>query len=508
MSVGEEITVTYGEDYFGNRNCECLCRTCEVEARNGWAPKSQTQTSNGTNTPCPDAVEESGPYSFRRKRKYALVSDPVTASMTPETIGTPPSKNTRDSDFILASTTSATLSVSEATTSGGVKMEREESGLGRTSALLDQLPSHDHSSMWELKPTSVSIDRNLHAEDMEYRLGDPDRRTLDVSRDPENALKLPEATLGDGTGSAAIPADAPCLNILYTRLQETNPVDPKTQSTSTRLLSPPSNPVQPAASGRPISILTDSSSPPFSGVEEWQNSHQSTDASSVTDDVLIARTPSAIPTDSLVSLEDTIIVGAAPAVQASPSAAEVCSDSELSELSENQELDDTHMTITRRKRKQKRAYRKSKVVPSIEPQLPIVRSQGDYLRTPMLLGESYSRWVDCKTCEACWVQPNGYYTRKECPRCERHSKLYGYRWPKTDKEGKGDEEVRVLDHRTVHRFVTFEEEATIKKRGKGLKRDGVEMTPPVDMSRSTSEMSGSGGFGLKFGRSKKSRTTL
>lgn len=45
--------------------------------------------------------------------------------------------------------------------------------------------------------------------------------------------------------------------------------------------------------------------------------------------------------------------------------------------------------------------------------------------------------------------------------------LYGYRWPKTDKAAKGDEE-RVMDHRTVHRFLNAEEERGVRKRGRGL----------------------------------------
>jgi hypothetical protein len=36
IEIGEEITVDYSVDYFGEDNCECLCKTCEVSCRNGW----------------------------------------------------------------------------------------------------------------------------------------------------------------------------------------------------------------------------------------------------------------------------------------------------------------------------------------------------------------------------------------------------------------------------------------------------------------------------------------
>ena len=39
IAAGDEITVTYGDDYFGEDNCECLCGTCEEMVRNGWDPR-------------------------------------------------------------------------------------------------------------------------------------------------------------------------------------------------------------------------------------------------------------------------------------------------------------------------------------------------------------------------------------------------------------------------------------------------------------------------------------
>ncbi|KAB8212602.1 hypothetical protein BDV33DRAFT_211229 [Aspergillus novoparasiticus] len=61
-------------------------------------------------------------------------------------------------------------------------------------------------------------------------------------------------------------------------------------------------------------------------------------------------------------------------------------------------------------------------------------------------------------------------------RRERHSMLYGFRWPKTDGDGLIDDEERVMDHRTVHRFLHPEEEARISRRDHGV-NFGVTPTP-------------------------------
>lgn len=86
------------------------------------------------------------------------------------------------------------------------------------------------------------------------------------------------------------------------------------------------------------------------------------------------------------------------------------------------------------------------------------RTPGDYHLTAALLLDTHSRWVECRNCDQHFVQNDAYQTRIACPRCERHSKLHGYYWPKTDRAGRDDREQRVLDHRTIHRFIEPEEE--------------------------------------------------
>jgi histone-lysine N-methyltransferase SUV420H len=49
---GEEITVSYGNDYFGKDNKECLCFTCEQLQRNGWALSESKSASQDIDPTC------------------------------------------------------------------------------------------------------------------------------------------------------------------------------------------------------------------------------------------------------------------------------------------------------------------------------------------------------------------------------------------------------------------------------------------------------------------------
>ena len=131
------------------------------------------------------------------------------------------------------------------------------------------------------------------------------------------------------------------------------------------------------------------------------------------------------------------------------------------EIDVDLDLVDSLMTTTARKATKKRKLPR----PTTDlDHAPAIRIPGDYVLTPALLGEPESAWINCRHCEEPFVQKDAYYTRSSCPRCERHSKLYGYMWPKTDKDGIFDTEERILDHRTVHRFIRPSEERTVRRR--------------------------------------------
>jgi histone-lysine N-methyltransferase SUV420H len=83
IEVGEEVTVTYGDNYFGLDNGECLCKSCEDVGRNGWAMKRET-TLKAPLMESNEMLGSSGPYSFRRKRKYDCSREELTPAATPE----------------------------------------------------------------------------------------------------------------------------------------------------------------------------------------------------------------------------------------------------------------------------------------------------------------------------------------------------------------------------------------------------------------------------------------
>ena len=115
------------------------------------------------------------------------------------------------------------------------------------------------------------------------------------------------------------------------------------------------------------------------------------------------------------------------------------------------------------------------------------RVPGDYTLTPLLLSQPETAWIHCTNCNNAFVQKDAYYTRANCSRCERHSKLYGYVWPKTAPAGKHDREARVLDHRLINRFLHPDDEAIIRGRKPWRERTGQSQS----QSQSGSELAGS-----------------
>ena len=451
IEIGDEITVTYGDNYFGEGNSECLCESCEKKGHGGWPSQEQSRSATGTATPAEAGLEVPGPYGLRSTKRRASHSDATPTSTTPETFEGNPRKKPRLNAQRLTSTEKEGKTNDGKATSQG-KSHKRASGLRNelvpacdtrlepgsselaASTTIDQpdgpSPKEDDDLVASVKAAFAKAKSH----------GKRKRDTSDLPDSVEYAKKIKGSRSSSKLGSRMSTRDSvPIIDV---------PETPRT----------PNNP----------RMLT------TNAVAKDKQSSSSPSGTSSTRNESIP--PSSTPATSLDPND----------MNSDPSAKLVkteCSESELSDLPNGALIDDTTSTIIFDHTVLAKPLLPSPaVLPTVElPALTAIddpitstksttRAPGDYIRTPLLLGEKYSRWVDCRTCSGTWVQANSYLTRKECPRCERHSKLYGYRWPKTEKINSGDGD-RVMDHRTVHRFIRPEEEKRIRKKGRGLTAD-------------------------------------
>ena len=497
IRVGEEITVNYGENYFGDGNCECLCGTCEAEARGGWPGSDSTAVSSGLSTPMtmsePD-FEMTQPYHSSRKRRsdYDYDSDPSAGSMSSDDEeGTPVKK--RKSGIGKAITSFGVEAKGDLIQSHGIKVGKPRSPLRQVLNVTDiVIPAEDGD---QCTGQGLSL-KNAGQHGKTTQGQDDILAAVRAAFAGFSAATRPNTKRSKGKRAAqkAHPSTRPSsqTNVPY---KFKSPFTFLAGITSANSSGRKQNFLRARTIRSPLSSRKQSvQSSSLSSLSSLQGSSSISEKDSTFDDRF--RLDSSSATTPSAGLEGGIDWNLPPQLAFSPSSSGLTSlSSPLSSLPSIAEIDDDEpsqptIKYTRRKRgrprkigsmalleaKQKRIPRTPKKVrglqPTIELEIPSTRTPGDYIRTHLLLGESFSRWVDCRTCSACWVQANGYQTRKECPRCERHSKLYGYQWPKTDKLGKGDDEERVMDHRTVHRFIPPEEEKEERKRGRGVLRAG------------------------------------
>ena len=372
IEEGEEITVSYGEDYFGIDNCECLCLTCERSVRNGWSLQvdsdlNSRETSVDEATP---ALAETNINNKKRRRESDMDSEDSNLLSTPRKR----TKFRRQTSKLREE-----ISASELPNDSTATPES------------DNPPTPGSDCPTPLIPAPTGGDRPLSSLRQEIILSE----VLEPASETSSAEPQPSIE-SNGMNNG----------------RHTAPADPES---------------------------------PNSAAGESQ------------------RSESSVPT----SVDEN---GLKPRVakieQAGPATLE---------------LDEALQTVVEKTPK-RRNKRKWHIIASVETEVPIVRAPGDYTKTPRLLAQKYDRWVDCQTCESWFVQSNSYQTRRECPRCERHSKIYGFQWPKT--EGKN----RIMDHRIIHRFISPESEARVSRRDRGVSF-GITPTPELSDTRTETEAS-------------------
>jgi histone-lysine N-methyltransferase SUV420H len=402
IETGEEITVSYGEDYFGDDNEECLCHTCESRQQNGWALMKRVEKDDES-----EAEEE--------EEKVVVVAELDEQE--------PPSAAVQD------------------TGSSGTKRSHES--------------LEDDSE----KPSSPS--KRIRIEE-----------TVSIEAPAISPFAISPPTTSPPGGSLPVSSiEDPATN-LVTPTQNTNAVSDQQRDG----LLPMGLDETSSSRGTTPQSLMNALSP---------KSAQSTDATSVDEDGSSEGTSKTAVNSSLMDENPNLGVATIKAETTTttvnaPWLSQLADDSmsELSELSSSYEFDSEHEQIVKRKVRPSRRTTRSKSSHEHQNRIgtPISttpedgwvensRKPGDYVTSSSCLAVKYSKWVECQNCDATFVQTKDGYnsTLKQCPRCERHSWLYGFAWPKTEREGKHDKEERIIDRRELHRFVDANEELQLKR---------------------------------------------
>lgn len=405
IEIGDEITVTYGDNYFGEDNCECLCKTCEDNRENGWELEDDDAAS--TPTMKPSVEEPTGnvrSYSLRRRRSD-FVDSSRTPSATPDLRPHVPKGTPKRSIKVAKETTTPELSPSQQLVESNKKREWREKAS----------TAEDHAARKRQRTEGLIKEESVSARDLDGLYSTPESSrassVFESRHDSTQILPSHDSNLTDTTSVD----------------EDTIIVRPMRKKSNSRLRR---------------------------DVRE-QSSPAGMDADNLGSDAAVTTAEFA---------------GEVGVAMASITKLDTISSSTLGPISSRKlKRPSTKLltkTLASTTKKRKYVKKRAPAVTDVD-HAPEIRKPGDYVLTPLLLAQPASAWISCKICDEYFVQLDAYLTRSSCPRCERHSKLYGYQWPKTDKEGRDDSEERILDHRTIHRFIRPDEERSIRKRERG-----------------------------------------
>ncbi|PTB59192.1 hypothetical protein M431DRAFT_75430 [Trichoderma harzianum CBS 226.95] len=416
IEVGEEITVTYSDCYFGEDNCECLCRTCEKELRNGWATEGEAVNVKIS----VENDERKETYSLRRRRRDDSIggssrTSSVTPDMRPRIYKTKPKVKKQDAQ----ETSSIPTPAPEATPRGRKRamdaMATPPITPAKKLKLFAASSVDDSSSTRSVTPS--------HADAPETDTASPEKES------PQPEAQTPPRFSAERLDTSKNEQRHGYKDVTSITVE---PVSPRSMgSRASPDMVPVEAPVQPIP--KPRQLITMS-------ISSILNDPSSTDDSA----------------EAYYPFVANVRVARQPVVE---SKFELISEPEDEQPEREQPEIKIEAEIHPKRRKRQAAIPKQSTPPPAR-----VRKPGDYVLTPLLLSEPDMAWIQCTNCSDYFVQQNAYFTRSCCPRCERHSKLYGYAWPKTDKTGPSDKEERILDHRMIHRFLDSNDERRARGR--------------------------------------------
>ncbi|KAK0622573.1 hypothetical protein B0T14DRAFT_427019 [Immersiella caudata] len=441
IQVGDEITVSYSDSYFGEDNCECLCHTCELKGANGW--KSDIDGSSIQNSIETDGVGAAQGYSLRRRRRDESVTGAGSRapSVTPDL--RPRVLKSRRSQILLgdrASTVDSTTTTTVRCSAISGKRKRDLSALTPPVTPAKRQKTVPYEVIPIALGSASSRESSASALAGDSIMSDADNGSTTEATSPEAESPMP---------LALSPHPAPVKAVMEGLKREEEGSEIQVQAIPEAIV---------VASGCATEILP---TPPML---------ESSVLSPSTDTEL---TPKPV---SLAAAVDSILAASQLSQLSSPVATPSMCTPSANDEADTFGIDETPSKAPGRGRTKTRAAVPREIAKSVSrgpstssrassmapPKLRRVR--GDYVLTPALLSVAESAWVHCTNCRAAFVQQDAYFTKISCPRCERHSKLYGYVWPKTQPAGPGDREERILDHRLINRFLDPEDEARIRGR--------------------------------------------
>ena len=485
IEVGDEINVHYGDNYFGEDNCECLCASCEKYGQGAWLYGTG---EDGTRTPRAGSEEANDPGSRRSKRKRNIVDYKQRlreANTRMDEEGSAkrrkaeveyngraeewtPTPETRDLHHKLHGKHKDKAIFKAATEPAHARTAAMLALVGR-SALPPKTPATIkseyerslHGSRWEWGRRSTSDGMEGPPKSAYYKshmlFAFLKREPFDEERTykpkalqpPMSALPSVEVETEHSQDSAVSSEEASIFDVDHVERHSASPVT-EPPSTDDSAVEPELIDITSHDDHSQDSIVTPKKRgrPPKSPLGDPFRP-----SSLVKGTTEIQRNPQELQEDTEPTSPEALTTAAEP-VQ--PIAVTELTTAKSTDLTSSKPLNFDN---------------KSPSSPTQSKADTAHRVPGDYLRTSRLLGPKNSRWVDCRTCDEVFIQHDSNQTRRECPRCERHSKLYGFQWPQTDYE-RGDSKVqkRVMDHRTVNRYLSRAEEMEVSKRGRGCIR--------------------------------------